>query len=296
MLPTSSGVCHFAVNFNGVPVHCLDIEGEDASSTAPTEDQDSWISTVLDLFGKDTPETRKNYFKLRTKAVKEHFPRLGYAVSDVIVLVDTVSLANVSYKKKIKNFTHRASDGLLECEPPCLLVVQNQTFKDKSTLQNPEAITKQFLDTHDPNGNLTRLFSKIQCVGIPNSAAGEDFWLGIETFGKTLVELINYSNSFRKIHGNTLSSNSWFYFMHQVVTEFHSENNLRIGSMITKTVSEALPVALRTAIEFYVSVNVTCVPQHCNNAISDSVRMLAVLSKEQIYFTKRIGVSESDQR
>jgi len=285
------------VNFKGVPVHCLDVEGEDAAARAPTEDQESWIGTVIELFGTDTPENRKKYFKLRNHAVREHFPRLAYAVSDVLVLVNTDSLARADYKKKIKNFTQRASEGLLGCELPFLLIVQNQTFTDIDNIRNTEEITKQFLATHDPKGNLSKYFSAIKCVGIPSSSFGEHFWAGVDNFGRALVDLLNHSASLRSMNGNALPSNSWFYLVQEIMKEFNSNSSLRIGTMLTKTVTESLPnEVLRSVLKFFFAVSVSHNPTHWNYAKNAAVRMLAVLIQEQILQAKRFGLKESDLR
>jgi hypothetical protein len=222
-------------------------------------------------------------FLIPIQGVNTHFPRLAYAVSDVIVLIDTVSFAQDAYKKKIQSFTKRATNGLIG-DKPALLIVHNQSGFDEGDLGDIEKHTNDFFMLHDPDHALENYFSKICCVKIPtrHPRIPEDFWSGINVFANSLCSLLSVSERARREKQNLLTSKVWVSLMRDVISEFHSGEFLRLGNMLTKAVTQHIPdELLRNALGFYESINLGPSREDWNVARTCATRMLATFVIEQ---------------
>eukprot|EP01094_Clydonella_sp_ATCC50884_P021204 TRINITY_DN4614_c0_g1_i2.p1 TRINITY_DN4614_c0_g1~~TRINITY_DN4614_c0_g1_i2.p1 ORF type:complete len:359 (+),score=90.96 TRINITY_DN4614_c0_g1_i2:49-1125(+) len=153
--PTSADV---HVLFAGHNTFLLDCEGGDSGEALPH---------CLDDAPNFSEEEMQAYFKARRRAVEEHFPRLAYVVSNVIVHVMTESFAKHSWKRVVEEVALSAAvEGVVNAEAPSLVLVWNQANK-KQAKKSIDQLTESFFNAHDKQKRLLDLYANVQCVAVP---------------------------------------------------------------------------------------------------------------------------------
>lgn len=95
------------------------MEGDSASTEKlPLKIEDYKEQLVAEVLETYNEENHLKYAELRARSVRQHFPRLAYAISDVIIHINETSLANAGYSKFVKEFSCFATEGLDQVPAP----------------------------------------------------------------------------------------------------------------------------------------------------------------------------------
>ena len=106
MTSTTCGIQAYPTKFPVGGVTLIDVEGEDG--TTPKEDLGSGMTTAA-----------------RRVAVANHFPRLSYTISDVVVFISRESFANASLVRRTLELATQATRGVEHAEKPHLVIISN---------------------------------------------------------------------------------------------------------------------------------------------------------------------------
>ncbi|KAJ5066325.1 hypothetical protein M0811_13704 [Anaeramoeba ignava] len=142
----------------------LDFEGNSASSKVPID-----IDNETKKFLKKNQIKEQKYAIERRKSVEEHFPRLSYLVSNVIVFISTSDFADNKYYLKLLKNAKKSTQKVQSAEKPALILVKNKCSRKYET--DYEKLTQIFFDAYaeDPEDpKLLRWYSEVHCFCLPN--------------------------------------------------------------------------------------------------------------------------------
>jgi hypothetical protein len=137
----------------------LDMEGEAGGN--PPKNDPIW---ELD------EATRLKYKSMRRTAVKKHFPRLAYAVADVIVFMSTLKISNHRLKEAVEIFAEYSLRGQRSRKPSLVIVCNFQ--EDLDDFQDDEEqferiMSEQFWSSHDYHRSLLKKYSEVKFFSLP---------------------------------------------------------------------------------------------------------------------------------
>ncbi|KAJ5075510.1 rbr-type e3 ubiquitin transferase [Anaeramoeba ignava] len=220
----------------------LDFEGNSAGSRVPID-----IDIETKNFLKENKIKEQKYAKERRKSVEEHFPRLSYLVSNVIVYISTSDFAANKYYSELLKIAKKSTKKVQSAEKPALILVKNKCLKYETDY---EKLTQSFFDEHaeDPeNPELLRWYSEVHCVSLPNFDIEEPnsieiFKKEIERLKELINQVIEKQNQNKKKLGILYNQFIWIILFELVVKKF--QENIRMSSIISKCLLYDLEVSL----------------------------------------------------
>lgn len=144
----------------GFYMRILDIEGFDGAKEKLPLD----IERILQSEGRDAQERDK--FALRRWERVQEFPRLCYALSDVVVYVETVPLAR-DLTTQLSKFAEKMKQGMGFVWPPDLIIVSNKVPYEEAQ-EDYRLRTQRWKNTHDKNNYFQHHFHSVICFALPN--------------------------------------------------------------------------------------------------------------------------------
>jgi hypothetical protein len=141
-----------------VLVRFVDYEGAKGSNLLPTDAQEKMWRVRRD-------ESRVSLFELRRKATGVHLPRMAYMTSDVLVYVTTLSPADYRTIEECAEVIANSAYNTAREAPTLILVFNKYEIEDDE--RDDETFTRGFLDMHDSERCLSRLFQDVLCVRLP---------------------------------------------------------------------------------------------------------------------------------
>ena len=269
-------------------IHLLDFEGDSAADELPVGvDKDKIEKTIRKALGVPNNEVLGDHFgeytKLRAAGVREHFPRLAYAVSDVLVLIDTVDFSRTDYFDKIREFTCRATEGLNKDELPHLIIVRNQVpARSMAGSSDPDQIAKDVLSKHDKSNTLQKYFKSIKFVKIPE-IEGKLFDNAWGVFCDTFNKVLEASYTSKLPRGSLYSSRVWSFLLRTALERFHSTTEIRMSEILTYSMLNQLnDKMIMQAMNFYYQVNIAPMPNHWIKARHATAQVLTTFFLEDL--------------
>jgi len=239
---TTSNVVDYVSSKN---VTYLDFEGEDGKQPI--------LQTLRGVFRMNTEEQNQ-----REKAVKQHFPKLAYILSDVVILIGKDELATTRYINRAIEFAQQANQGVGTMpHNPALILIQN-----KASLQmnfNIEHTTKTVRSNTDFT-ELDKYFSEIHCVLLPDAdvVLKKSKLDGEKIFNQQIVALEKLIEEIRNRTSVTkqeyLGERSWLLLLKMVLDRLTADSSVSLYSLLTEINAlkeETIDIPFKTFISLY---------------------------------------------
>jgi hypothetical protein len=127
----------------------------------------------------------------RSRQVSEHFPRLAYCISDLVVLVGADTLFSSAYLERALTFARAANNNIQDVRLPALILVQNKLPGDEIEYDWEETTRKWNASMGRDAQALDGYFSTTMAIQIPNKKwpAGPGHRSGAEGFEYQISKL-----------------------------------------------------------------------------------------------------------
>jgi hypothetical protein len=181
---------------------------------------------------KNTKLKEEDFFEIRNRSVKEHYPRLAFSLSNIIISVSELSLANNLYYTYVKDIAEKCSNGIVDNELPSLILISNKQTDKNLTKMSIQETTNKFFQIHDKKKTLFSLFKEIIVVILPSfydENSEKLFDDKVDQLKTTMSQLLKNQEVERKNRGTLINYSLWCDLSEYIIQKLNENFALHIG-------------------------------------------------------------------